>query len=156
VNEINMKRFLALLLTCSLASICQGQNANLRQSGETLISRMPKAEVSTMELNSACHSGGLATDDKETYNLLLSRRVHLLAIQAWGMKWFPSHSTILSQGCTDHVFLINQYQRAHGNKERGQWSRSDVEQLIAEAVPMANYLVSTGEFDRVIMEPIPQ
>lgn len=78
------------------------------------------------------------------------------AIQAWGMKWFPGHSSIVSEGCTDHVFLVNQYQRAHAQKERGQWGIADVKQLISEVVPMANYLVITGEFDKVIMEPIPQ
>jgi hypothetical protein len=152
-----MKHHLALWLLLAMSPVCLAQSGNnLRPSGETLISRMPKAEVTPAERQSTCERKGLVTDDKETYDLLVSRRVHLLAIQAWGMKWFPTHATILSEGCTDHVFLVNQYQRAHGKTARGQWGVEDVRQLISEVVPMANYLVGTGEFDKVIMEPIPQ
>jgi hypothetical protein len=71
------------------------------------------------------------------------------------MKWLPSHASLTRGGCTDYVFLQLQFQRAIGAAKSARFSKGDVEQLISQVEPMAQYLVGSGQLDKALLEPIP-
>lgn len=128
----------------------------MKPVGEFLISQMPAPRPTGQELAQPCIARNAASENEQVARLLGSRRVYLLALNVWGMKWLPSHAGLTRGSCTDFVFLQMQFQRAIGVSKPGLFEHADVQLLIAQVEPMARQLVDSGQLDKVILEQIPE
>lgn len=124
----------------------------LSPQAEQLIAKMPAPQPTDEELRQPCQPNRMVPASSPHKELLEQHAVTLVGFELWGRKWLPSHA---SERCTDHGYLLAQFQRAQGlDKPVGVWLFNDVLRLRGWVLAPARDLVLAKALPLDLMLPV--